>query len=288
MWPAIDLAVRPHASPPPDIGDRIALAADDAAAVAIEDDGSNLHWRLHFGDAAVRDHARQVIQDALGQWCDVGPIDVEDEGWVIKVQNDLRAIRAGRIVVSPPWDVEAIHEATDPLTAQDTVLIVIEPSTGFGTGHHQSTRLCLEALQQMDLSGLRVIDLGTGSGVLALASVRLGASEVLAVDHDPDSVSAARENTVRNGLESAVRVQLADLNELRADPARMVVANLTAWLIRRHADAILPLVLPGGQLVVSGFTLEQVPLVTDALPSMVVERRFEEDDWVGLVLRAAS
>jgi ribosomal protein L11 methyltransferase len=163
-------------------------------------------------------------------------------------------------------------------------VIEIEPSMGFGTGHHQSTRLCLAGLQSIDLAGRRVIDAGTGSGVLAIAAAMLGASDVLALDNDPDAVAAARDNVGRNGAGATVRCEVADLGEFETAAAPVVVANLTAFLLRRYASTIETLVAPGGQLVTSGFTADQVPLVLDAFPGFTLLHREDEDDWVALRL----
>ena len=98
------------------------------------------------------------------------------------------------------WDLPA---------AAPEVVVIIEPSRGFGTGHHQSTRLCLALLQTRELEGRRVIDVGTGSGVLAIASALLGAPYVTAIDVDPDAVENARENAVRNGVAESVEIHIA-------------------------------------------------------------------------------
>jgi ribosomal protein L11 methyltransferase len=163
--------------------------------------------------------------------------------------------------------------------------IIIEPSMGFGTGHHQSTRLCLLALQSLPLAGARVVDVGTGSGVLAIAAALLSATEVEALDNDPDAVAAARENVTRNGVADCVRVlDAGDVAASAVAPAGVVVANLTAWTLRQHAASLHALVAPGGRLIVSGFTHDQVRLVLEAFPGLIVVERFDEDDWLALVL----
>lgn len=277
-WPAIDLDAKPSIALPADFDDRLALAFDDAAAVAVVSDGST-HWRVYFEDGAQRSAAASVLRNALGQWLDQIDVDVPDEGWAVKVQRDLGPVRAGRIVVAPPWDAP-------PAAHADAVLIVIEPSVGFGTGHHQSTRLCLQALQKIPLSGARAADVGTGSAVLAIAAARLGARSVLAIDNDPDAIGAARENVSRNGVGSVVRTEVADVGTCSHEPFEVVTANLTVHLLRRFARPLAALVAPGGWLVTSGFTADQVTLVLDAFPGFRVEVREDEDDWVSLTLRA--
>jgi ribosomal protein L11 methyltransferase len=279
-WPAIDLDTRPGASLPSDFEYLLALVLDDVGPVAVEE-RAGLKWRVYFDAEPARDAALDTIGARLGAWLDVAPVSVEDEGWAVKVQQDLGAVRVGRFLVSPPWDVPASGVTTDGAPPD---VIVIEPSMGFGTGHHQSTRLCLRALQKLDVSGARVIDAGTGSGVLAIAAARLGAVDVLAMDSDPDAIDSARDNVVRNGVGKAVTCAVTDLAALDVPPAQVVIANLTAFLLRRYADRLTAAIEPGGSLVTSGFTADQVSLVLDAFPACVLRDREDEDDWVALTL----
>jgi ribosomal protein L11 methyltransferase len=276
-WPALDLVAREPDRLPSDVSDRLALILDDLAPVALEDCEDHTRCRVYFAAPLARDEAASSLREGLGDVYEIVAADVEDEGWVHKVQDDLRAVRIGRIVVAPPWDCAA--------ASPDDLLIVIEPSMGFGTGHHQSTRLCLQALQALPLAATRVLDVGTGSGVLAIATARLGARAVLALDNDPDSITAARENVARNRVDAVVDVRLAALGDHAPEAADTVVANLTAWLLSRHAGPLAASVGPAGRLVVSGFTVDQVPLVEHALVGFVVEARREEDEWVALTLR---
>ncbi len=109
---------------------------------------------------------------------------------------------------------------------------------GFGTGHHATTRLCLRLLQELELRGARVLDVGTGSGVLALAAWKLGASDVVAIDNDPDALDNARDNIARNGAAAAIDIICDDLDTLRIQRADVVLANLTGAVLVRYADAV--------------------------------------------------
>jgi ribosomal protein L11 methyltransferase len=298
---------------PTDIADVVACALDDLGVTAVEEEAGHGRWRAYFGHETARAAALPRVKDSLGHILDITAVDVEDEGWIYKVQRTLGAVRIGRIVVAPPWDLPGgaalssppdgeprpraadldepatrttrrESHAADSAASQDLV-IVIEPSTGFGTGHHQSTRLCLTALQRLPVAGAHVLDVGTGSGVLALAAAALGATAVLAVDDDPESIRAAAENVGRAGTPAAVELRCVDVATLTLEPADLVLANLTAWILRRHAGRLGALVARAGTLVISGFTTDQEAMVLGAFPDFVLTARDEEDDWVGLTLR---
>jgi ribosomal protein L11 methyltransferase len=288
VWPAADLRRRPGATLPGNIDDQLALVLDDLDVTAVEP-ADDCRWRVHFTAGATRDAAIPVMAAGLGQWLVVSSLDIPDEAWARQAQASLRAVRAGRIMVAPPWDVPAAGTGAPPdssdASASSVLTIVIEPSMGFGTGHHPSTRLCLRLLQGLTLAGRRVVDMGTGSGVLAIATARLGASSIVAIDHDPDAVQSARENVARNGLAGRIQVCLGDLAALDIDAADIVLANLTMAALLRFRDALVRLVAPAGMLVASGFTRDQAAPVLDAFGGLDVAARDDEDDWVALALR---
>jgi ribosomal protein L11 methyltransferase len=167
--------------------------------------------------------------------------------------------------------------------------IVIQPSMGFGTGHHSTTRLCLRALQREALAGRTVLDIGTGSGILAIAAVRLGAARALGIDRDPDAIQAARGNLSLNPDAAAVMFEVADLTEVRlkgdttgAAPADIVTANLTGALLARQAQRILEMLRTGGRLIVSGLLADERDHVVAAFQPAEILWEGREDEWVAI------
>lgn len=260
--------------------EQLQLDIDDCRVSALDEDGDAVS--LFFTAAADRDAAVDLL--ASRGWLSQATLtteDVPDEGWAARSQANLPAIRVGRIVVAPPWDVPA------PETTQDLVVIEVEPSTGFGTGHHQTTRLCLRALQEIELSGARVLDIGTGSGVLAVAAMRLGAAEAVGIDNDPDAIESAEDTLRRNGLQTgtAVRMELRGLDDQALVPADVVCANLTGALLRQQGTRVQALLVPGGRAVLSGFTEDEARWVRDTFAACDLEAAYEEEFWVAYVLR---
>jgi ribosomal protein L11 methyltransferase len=160
---------------------------------------------------------------------------------------------------------------------------------GFGTGHHASTRLCLALLQRVPVEGRRALDIGTGSGVLAIAAWRLGAATATGIDYDPDALESARENIERNGASAGVTLIQTDLNALAAETSPssrfdLVLANLTGALLTREAGAIAALLSPGAHLILSGIQLDEEQGVAGAFTAEGCDAglRLEEDGWVGL------
>jgi len=206
------------------------------------------------------------------------PIEVPDDNWAARSQASLKAIQVGELVVAPPWDVPGAG------LFSRAIVIIIQPSMGFGTGHHATTRLCLAALQQVDMRGRNAIDVGTGSGVLAIAASLLGAASVLAIDDDPDAIQSARENVQMNPG-TVVDVRAADLRTADLPAFDVVLANLTGGLLIQAAGRLQDRAAPDGRLILSGFMKHEEAAVLDAFAAFAVAHRAEEDEWLSVILR---
>ncbi|HEV8348584.1 MAG TPA: 50S ribosomal protein L11 methyltransferase [Vicinamibacterales bacterium] len=261
-YPALD--VRSTAS------DVILARVDDFGPTAVEERNDSL--RIFFSTSAARDAALRDLA-AIGP---VKAIDVPDEDWARRSQQNLGPITVGRIRIFPNPEARIPHP--------DTIAVVIQPSMGFGTGHHATTRLCLAALQEIDLSNAFVLDVGTGSGVLAIAADRLGAARALGIDNDSDAIQSARENLEVNPEVHRVDFEAADLATHELPPADVVTANLTGALLIRAAALLLAAVRSGGTLILSGLLTHERDEVCRAFaPAAIVWER-QDEEWVGLVL----
>jgi ribosomal protein L11 methyltransferase len=282
-YPALDISFR--AAPDPALLDRLYARLDDFAPLAIHEDDAERSWRVFFRSTESRDGALAAIGRET-DWS-AAAIEVPDEDWARRSQENLRAIEAGGLVIAPPWDVPG-RTAGDGERRADLPVIIIEPSTGFGTGHHATTRLCLRMLQDLELRGARVLDIGTGSGVLALAAWKLGAADVVAVDNDPDALENARANVERNGAGPSIDIICDDLAGLRIQRADIVLANLTGAVLVRYSEELCGLAVAGGYLILSGFTPQDVPVVRAAFKGLAVIGESVEGDWAALSLRVES
>jgi ribosomal protein L11 methyltransferase len=265
-WPAIDVQVSD-----PDEADLVEAFFLDHELAAIEEPSPGAR-RYFFRTPAARDAALPALRQAFSALAPRA-IDVDDENWVARSQAALTAVRVGAITVAPPWDAGT----PDPLT------IIIRPAMGFGTGHHATTRLCLGALQALAPAGRSVLDVGTGSGVLAIAANRLGASPVDAIDDDPDALEAAQENLALNPG-AAVRFAVADFRTLAHSPVHVLVANLTGALLVAGAPALRRLVHAGGTIILSGFPVEGAADVRAAFADASGADETREDEWAALTL----
>jgi ribosomal protein L11 methyltransferase len=268
------------------VRDRLVALLSEFELLAVqEDDIDAPHlWTAHFASVADRDAAADAVgAESEFERIEVETATVEHEDWARRTQADLPAVKVGRVIVAPPWD---LPEAPDRQVGRESdVVVIIEPSRGFGTGHHQSTRLCLVLLQSRDLSRSRVLDVGTGSGVLAITAAKLGAPTVTAIDNDPDAIENARENIAANGVDSVVQAHVVDFTTTTVDAADLVTANLTGTLLARHASELARLVRPGGTLIASGFNIEEKHFVEEALtPLFHIVETAEEEGWWALAL----
>lgn len=207
-------------------------------------------------------------------------VAVRNEDWAEGWKQHFPVVRIGRrLVIRPSWE--------DYAPKGDEVVIVLDPGMAFGTGTHGTTRLCLEALASRfegPCPPRRVLDVGTGSGILALAAAALGAERVLACDIEPESCRIAAENARNNGLQERVEVTGAPLQELEGD-FDLVLANILAEENIRLAEPLVSRVRPGGTLVLSGILREKEALVAAAFKAYPLSgpEFFRREDWSCLV-----
>jgi ribosomal protein L11 methyltransferase len=193
---------------------------------------------------------------------------VEDEDWVRRTQAQFTP----QHVTSKLWVVPTWHEAPDP----DALNIVLDPGLAFGTGTHPTTRLCLRWLDAKVRGGESVVDFGCGSGILAIAALKLGAGSASGVDIDPQAVAAARRNAAQNAVPAAFVTAAEQLK-----PAQMVVANILAKPLMVLAPLLAELTLAGGALALSGILIEQADEVRQAYAAWYdFEPVQEEAGWV--------
>lgn len=223
------------------------------------------------------------VRDALGhlQAFGLGPIGeltarrIDDKDWLESWKAEFVPIRIGAFLVRPTW--------SEPVTG-DAVELVLDPGMAFGTGLHPTTQQCLEALSTMPLEGKGVLDVGTGSGILAIAAAKRGASPVVAVDTDTLAVDAARENAVRNGVALPVGEGSAADVPGRFD---VVIANIVSPVLQHIAPHLATRLSGGGTLLVAGISAPTEAATREAFAHvrLTLLDRTERDDWVALALR---
>jgi ribosomal protein L11 methyltransferase len=256
-WPAVDVR-GDH--------DLILAAADDFSPTAVEERDGAL--RIFFATSELRDRAAATLRGTA--------VDIDDEDWARK--QELSPVVVQKVTVFPS------PEARVP--SPDTIAIVIPPSMGFGTGHHATTRLCLAALQKIDVTGKVVLDVGTGSGLLAIAAVKLGAPRAIGTDDDADAIQAARENLELNSVTN-VELVVADLMKDPLPTADVVLANLMGALIVRAASRLMAAVGPGGTLILSGVLDSERADIEKAFANQRIAAVVQQDEWLAFTIKSA-
>lgn len=235
------------------------------------------------------DATRAKLEEALwhlGQLLPLPPPTyqpIADKDWSESWKANFQPIRVGkRLMIVPAW--------LNPPLALDDIPIRLDPGMAFGTGTHPTTQLCLMAIEKHVRPGQAVLDLGTGSGILAIAAAKLGAGPVWALDIDPEAVRVAGENTIANGVADQIQIQPGSLAEvLRANySAPFVVANILARILSDMlGQGLAQTVKPGGLIVLSGILDSQAYEVRAHLTPNGLTLLAQEhiDDWVALIAR---
>jgi len=255
------------------------VADEDAATAALWERGTfglevrpaarGLELLAYFPDSVELTTIREALPLA-----EVEPIPVPEVDWVERFREGFRPFQAGRFLIAPAWETRAASPD----------LLLVDPGRAFGTGTHETTRLCLAALEELAVRRRlgRTLDLGAGTGLLAIAASRLGASAVVASDVEAEAAASAAHHATLNA---------APLHVVRADGGRgfrpgsfdLVLANLMALLLVDRAAEIRGLLAPGAALVLSGLLIEDVAFVREAFASCGAPQERRLGEWAALV-----
>jgi len=213
-----------------------------------------------------------------------GPRDIQivrfaDQDWNKKWKEYFKPLRISqRIVVKPSW--ESYKENKDDIT------LIIDPQMAFGTGHHESTQMMVVAMEKWVREGMDILDVGTGSGILAIIAEKLGAGTVMAFDNDPVALKNAFENAQLNGTSNNVRFFLASPEMLQPSEYDLILANINRNVLIKYAELFSEFLKPEGKLILSGLLLNDEPIMlrTYQKAGFVLLQKNAMKDWLLLVL----
>lgn len=206
--------------------------------------------------------------------------EVAAENWATSWKAFYKPEKIGeRIVVKPSWE--------DYETQKDDLVVEMDPGMAFGTGNHATTAMCIRALEEYVFPNATVLDIGTGSGILAVTAAKLGAGKVLAVDHDPISIDATQKNVTLNKVDDRVSVLQGDLASGIEEKADIIVANIIADVIMRLIPQTLSLLEKNAVFIASGIIKDRLRDVEEVLKEykFSIEKVMTEGEWVVVVSR---
>lgn len=273
----VELTVRTSADP----AEVLSLLNDPSASGAWQENGLlRLYWPASAWEVDRLADLRAVLA-GLGHPVaeqDIVTGRVADRDWNEPWTQAVQPVRIGRVVIRPSW-----HQVD---LGTDEVELIIDPKQAFGTGHHATTQLLVEWLQEMIRGGETILDLGTGSGILAMAALKLGASHATGIDHDPVAIDCACAYAGQNGFGGELRLEVGSAASLRdpADSVDLLLANLDRQAILDCKEVLASYARRGTRLLLSGLLTEQLPEVKQALSvdGIYVGTTRERDGWLAL------
>ncbi|MGB8509977.1 MAG: 50S ribosomal protein L11 methyltransferase [Pyrinomonadaceae bacterium] len=287
-WYALDVMLAARAR------EAVEYALMEAGALGTEssggEDGEWMRVSAYFDELPQIERVRASLAEALRIYAlassdvrEMRPREVEDEDWLAEWKRNWQPVEVGRFIIAPPWSELNGDGGGDGINDGRRIVIRVEPGMAFGTGTHETTRLCLAAIEK-HFDGASFLDVGTGTGILSIAAARLCPEAVIeACDTDPLAVTIAHENARLNGVAERVNFRVGSVDEATVS-ADCVCANLTA-------DVILPL-LPAlvgatcGRLILSGILETQTGSITSRLRELGVESYevTREGEWVAVII----
>jgi ribosomal protein L11 methyltransferase len=285
IWYALDAEIESAAR------EAVEYALMEAGALGTETNdptGELVKVTGYFEQLPNRESVRTQLADALRIYDlpsasvrDMNVREVADEDWLGEWKKNWQPVVVGRLIIAPPW--------SDVVVGGDRIVIRIEPGMAFGTGTHETTRLCLKTIMRF-FKGASFLDVGTGTGILAIAAAKLFPEvRIAACDTDPEAIEIARENARLNGVARRIDFQVGSVDESGRDPAiasaDFVCANLTADVISSSLPALIG--ASCGRLVLSGILDSQVDAIVDQLNELGNSGNLvmmQDGEWVAIVV----
>jgi len=230
--------------------------------------------------AAFKSRSEEIKHLFPGGRVDIIETEVAAENWATSWKAFYKPEKIGeRVVIKPSWE--------DYQEQKGDLIVEMDPGMAFGTGNHPTTAMCIRALEEYIFPRCSVLDIGTGSGILSVTAAKLGAGKVLAVDHDPVSIDAARENVILNGVSDRVSVLQGDLASKIEEKVDIIVANIIADVIIRLIPQTLSLLDKNSIFIASGIIKERKSDVEEALKQnlFLIEKVLHEGEWVVVIAR---
>ncbi|MQF98445.1 MAG: 50S ribosomal protein L11 methyltransferase [SAR202 cluster bacterium] len=248
-------------------------------------DNPNVILRTYMPIDEFTESRKQEIQIAIAlisKIADLSPLKeqiIQDNDWMNYWKNHFPMLKIGRIIICPSW----IQHTAE----QDEILIALDPGMAFGTGHHPTTKMCISEIEKLFDAGTRdrVLDIGTGSGILAMVAATLGATGVLGIDTDPLAVTAAMLNIETNKLENRVEIIQGTIEGNDLSQYDLVVANLYSKVIMEIGHSIMSKVDRNGMVILSGIMKDKLEEVIVSLRThnFVLDHYCTEGDWAVVV-----
>lgn len=202
---------------------------------------------------------------------------IEGDDWVNSWKEHFKPIKLDGVVICPKW----IDYSEKP----DEIKVLLDVGMAFGTGEHETTSLCIKLMQEVDMGGKTVYDVGTGSGILGIAAIKLGAKKAIMSDIDEIAVAAAKNNAKLNGVEEYCEITESNLLDGKTEPADVVVSNITAEVLVLMADDMAKITRTGTPLILSGILADRLPMINEAYGKYFdTQKLLQKGDWCGILL----